>query len=419
MYRIVFRAPAQGPAAPHRRLTPAVILLFGAATGSADLSGAQSPATNDGGWEFAGVPAISFDSDEGFQYGAIVELYHYGEQGEYQPYLLTVQPTVLLSTEGRRDFTAFFDTPYLLPGSWRLTAFVGSEHQTATPYYGLGNGSEYDEALEEEDGPNPHFYRFGRTRNQLTLDLQRSIGATPWRLLLGGGASRTSIDPTPHDEGTTFLGAQLDSSAEPLPGGWTNFVKAGLVWDTRDREVGPREGVWSEVLVKRASETLAGDYSFTRWTVTDRRYFPLGDRTVFANRVLLQGTSGDAPFYALQQVETSFKAQEGLGGAKTLRGVPKNRYTGRGMFLWNAELRWRASEFTAFNREFHLVLSGFVDSGRVWEEGVEFGDTVSDLHHGYGGGLRLGMGDNFVVALDAGHSQESTAPIYIGLGYLY
>ena len=419
MYRIVFGAPAQGPAAPHSRLTLAAILLLWAATGSADLSGAQLPSVDDGGWEFAGVPAIGFDSDEGFQYGAIAVVDRYGEPGEYLPYFLPLQPTLLLSTEGRRDFTAFFDTPYLLPRGWRLTAFVGSEHQTATPYYGLGNDSEYDEELEREDGPNPHFYRFGRTRNQLTVDLQRSIGATPWRLLLGGGASRTSIDPTPHDEGTTFLAAQLDSSSEPSPGGWTNFVKAGLVWDTRDREVGPREGVWSEVLVKRAEETLAGDHSFTRWTVTDRRYFPLGDRLVLANRLLLQGTSGDTPFFELQQVETSFRAQEGLGGAKTLRGVPKNRYTGRGMFLWNAELRWRASEFTAFNREFHLVLSGFVDSGRVWEGGVELGDTVSDLHHGYGGGLRLGMGDNFVVALDAGHSQESTAPIYIGLGYLY
>ncbi len=239
------------------------------------------------------------------------------------------------------------------------------------------------------------------------------------RLLLGGGAARTTIDPTPQDEGTTFLASEISGSGEPVPEGWSNFLRVGLVWDTRDREVGPRRGVWSEVLIKRADESLAGDFSFTRWTVTDRRYYSLSQTVVFANRLFLQGTSGEAPFYELQSVETSFKAQEGLGGSKTLRGVPKNRYTGKGTLLWNAELRWRAAEFTAVGREFHMVLSGFVDSGRVWSDKVELGDALSDLHHGYGGGLRIGMGENFVVAVDVRHSVQSTAPIYIGLGYLY
>jgi hypothetical protein len=45
--------------------------------------------------------------------------------------------------------------------------------------------------------------------------------------------------------------------------------------------------------------------------------------------------------------------------------------------------------------------------------------TFTDLHHGYGGGVRVGMGESFVVALDVGHSAEATAPLYIGLGYLY
>ena len=118
-------------------------------------------------------------------------------------------------------------------------------------------------------------------------------------------------------------------------------------------------------------------------------------------------------------MDTSFKAQEGLGGAKTLRGMLKNRYAGKGMFLWNTELRWRAAEFTTFDREFHLVVSGFVDSGRVWAEDVVLSEALSELHHAYGGGLKLGMGENFVVSLDVGHSRESTAPIYLGLGYLY
>ncbi len=402
---------------PHWVIFPTA--LSWALSASLCALGAQEPGSAERRWEFAGVPAINFDSDEGFGYGAVVEFYRYAEGDEYEPYVLTLQPTVLFSTEGRRDLTVFFDTPYLLRGGWRLTVFAGTEHHTATPYYGIGNDSDYDEGLERDDGPDPYFYRFGRTRNRLAFDLQRPIGDTPLRALFGGGSGRTSINLTPHDEGTTLLAAELARRGDTLPGGWTNFVRGGLVWDTRDREVGTRNGTWSEILVKSAAEPLGGDHSFTTWTVTFRRYFSLGGRIVLANRLILQSTSGDAPFYELQQLDTSFKAQEGLGGAKTLRGIPKNRYTGKGIFLWNRELRWRATEFTTFDRDFHLVVTAFVDSGRVWAEGVALGEALSDLHHGYGGGLKLGMGENFIVSLDVGHSRESTAPIYLGLGYLY
>ena len=44
---------------------------------------------------------------------------------------------------------------------------------------------------------------------------------------------------------------------------------------------------------------------------------------------------------------------------------------------------------------------------------------MSDLHRGYGGGVHLGMGENFIVSLDVAHSEEATLPFYIGLGYLY
>jgi len=70
-------------------------------------------------------------------------------------------------------------------------------------------------------------------------------------------------------------------------------------------------------------------------------------------------------------------------------------------------------------RSFHLVLSGFVDTGRVWENGLVAGELLSDLHTAFGGGVRVGMGENFVVAIDVGQSSEATAPMYIGLGYLY
>jgi hypothetical protein len=394
-----------------------VLAAVGLCTLVASAQGTQSVSaqiTRPTGLEIGGVPAINFDSDEGFGYGAIAELYHYGD-GLLEPYAWTLQPTVFLTTEGRRDFTAFFDAPHLLSG-WRLTGFLGSEKHIATPYYGVGNGSEYDEALDPDSGPNPFYYRFGRTRYSGTVTLQRRWVDDRVRLLFGGGIERTIVDPVPDDMGTTLYAQEVASGEERF---WSNYVRGGLVWDTRDRETGPRSGTWTEVLLQWTPEGLGSNVGFTRWTFADRRYFPLGDRLVFAHRYLLQGAGSGAPVHELFRVHSSFKSQEGLGGAKTVRGLPKNRYVGRGALVWNAELRWRAADFRLIGKPFHAVLTAFVDHGRVWEDGVQFGELFTDLHRGFGGGIRVGMGENFVVAVDGATSDEAGFPIYIGLGYLF
>lgn len=367
------------------------------------------------GLEIGAVPAINFDSDEGFGYGAIAELYQYGTEGR-APYEWTLQPTVFITTEGRRDVTVFFDAPNLLPAGWRFDVFLGWERHVATPYYGLGNASDYDEGLDDEEGPNPFYYRFGRTRWSATTTVQRRLGASPYRLLAGIGLVHTSVLPVPESEGTTLL-AQQQGADE-----WSSeasYVRLGAVRDTRDRETGPTRGSWSEVLVQRIPELLGADRGYTRWTVTHRHYVPVTSRLVLAGRILVQSVGTGAPVQDLFLVQTSFKQQEGLGGSKTVRGVLKNRFTGRGMAVMNAEARWRALDFTAVGRDFHLVLSAFADHGRVWAGDVRADELFKDLHRGVGGGLRVGMGENFTVAVDVATSEETGLPVYVGLGYLF
>jgi hypothetical protein len=384
------------------------MLLAGSSVG---LAGQERPT----GFEVAGLPALGFDADEGFGYGLLAEAYQYGD-GSLMPYLWTVQPKLYLTTRGRRDITIFFDAPGLLPGGWRADASLGTQERIANPYYGLGNASTYETTLEDPDGPDPYYYAFGRIHRFARVNLQRALGESPLRALFGVGLVSTEIDPVPRDEGATLYGSQLGTSVRTY---WTNFVRAGLVWDTRDRETAPRRGTWTEIVVQRTDESLGADVGFTRWTFVDRRYASLGERLVLANRYLLQGFGGDAPVDQLQRLETSFKEGEGLGGSSSLRGVPKNRYTGKGMLVWNTELRWRAVDFRALGRGFHVAASAFLDQGRVWSGGVRPAELLSDLHRGYGGGLHAGMGENFVASLYGGTSADAGLKVYLGLGYLY
>src|SRR4051812_19259978 len=77
---------------------------------------AQAPAAPRGR-SITGLPALNYDADEGVGYGALLQLYDYGSDGA-QPYRYSVQPTVFLTTRGRRDFTVFVDAPHLLPNGW-------------------------------------------------------------------------------------------------------------------------------------------------------------------------------------------------------------------------------------------------------------------------------------------------------------
>jgi outer membrane protein assembly factor BamA len=320
-----------------------------------------------------------------------------------------------LTTEGRRDMTVFFDAPALLPGGWRVSAFTGREQQLAQPYYGIGNATPYDPNLEE--APNAYFYRFGRTRLRASADFQHRIGRSSARFLVGGGFARSTIDLTPHDSGTTLLAAQMNGQT-PAPE-LANYLRAGLLWDTRDHEIGPTRGTWAEALIQRVSKGVGATEDFTRWTTTVRQYVPLAPRLTFAQRVVAQGIDGDAPFDELATIQSSFKQGEGLGGSSSIRGIPKDRYIGKALWLSNSELRWHALDFSILGRQSFVALSSFVDAGRVWPDRFRVNQALDDLHVGYGGGLRIGVGPSFIVATDVGHSNESTAAVYIGLGWMY
>jgi outer membrane protein assembly factor BamA len=363
--------------------------------------------------EISGVPAINFDADEGFGYGVILALYRYDANREL--YRWTLQPTVFLTTEGRRDYTLFFDRPSSADHPWRLTSFVGREQQLSTPWYGMGNNSLYDARIES--GGTRYFYRYGRDRLRISQDLQHSVAATPLRFLIGAGASTDRIDLTPFDSGTTLINQQLGGRTPPR--GHTNYLRTGLTYDTRDREIGTRSGTWADLIVQRVDKSLGASDDYTRVTATARHYQPFGPRVTLANRLLAQNISGDAPFYALNEIETTQKSQDGLGGSSSVRGLPKDRYTGKGLLVSNNELRWRAGEFRVAGRSSAIELSGFVDAGRVWDSGLALSSAASELHVGYGGGVRLAFGPSFVIATDVGHSSQSTAAIYIGLGYLF
>jgi hemolysin activation/secretion protein len=142
------------------------------------------------------------------------------------------------------------------------------------------------------------------------------------------------------------------------------------------------------------------------------------------------------PYYMLPFVYNTAPAltRDGLGGAKTVRGVMRNRIVGDDFFYGNLEMRWKFLRTLLFNQNIYLALSGFFDAGIVTSQyEVDLSGVPADqlflvqggdekLHMGAGAGLHIVMNQNFVVAVDYGRALDpgdGESGLYIGLNFLF
>ena len=386
-----------------------VLLLLGLCAGPGL---AQDTTDGPTGFTFAGIPALNYNSDEGIGYGARASLYNHAEGG-YNPYFYTVEANVFLTTGGRKQFFLFFDSPHLLGPNERLTSEIKYEKFDPAPFYGLGNDTPYDEDLIDEESAafvNNEYYGFERARFTVWTTYQRRLG--PFKVL--GGLSLVHSDIALSD-GPTLL--QTDEAVTGKAGGFTNTVKVGLLYDTRDFEPAPSHGDWTDVLFEVSDALWGSDYDYARLTLTNRHYVPLARNVVFAQRIVFEKSWGDLPFYEMTFFGSSFKIDEGLGGAKSVRGLLRNRLQGPMKLFGNLELRWRLWDFQILEQALYVALSAFLDYGRVWREDEAF--AVRGFHTGQGGGVHLGWNETFIITADMATSTEVDLAFYLGFGYLY
>ncbi len=230
--------------------------------------------------------------------------------------------------------------------------------------------------------------------------------------------------------------------ADEADGGFVPTFKGGLVYDTRDNLANPMKGMWAEAVLEGSPRILGAESSFSRMSLLYRHYFTLIPRDLsFVYRLGYQTTlGGDVPFYYRSQIITSVMpgaTTEGLGGAKTVRGVLRDRIVGDGVVYGNVEMRWKFVRFRLINNNFYLGLNAFTDFGRVTKtvdvksliisrssipQPDYFNWDAEKFHLSYGGGFRVVMNENFVISADYGlaaDKQDGTSGLYLGLNYLF
>ena len=398
------------------------------------------------------LPSVAFNSDTGFQYGLLANIFFYGDGAIYPDYYHNLYVEWNNTTKGAGLAQVTYDSKYLIPGI-RVTADLSSIVKQAWGFYGFnGAESKYNASwVDKESGSYKNSLYYAMKRNQLrfTVNFQGNITNESFRWLGGlgimnfnvGSASTTRAwDSTFLDQSTLYddfvdLGAITPQEAD---GGLVTYFKAGVVYDTRDNEACPMKGLWEELVMTYAPGFLGEGGGWLQMTAIHRQYFTLvKDKLSLTYRLGYQGIlAGDQPFYMQGNLANSKSNVDGLGGSKTVRGIMGSRLVGDGYAYANLEARWKIVRFNWIGQSWYFGINPFVDAGMVVQpydydkSGVEAltnateyltGDTEK-IHLGYGLGIKLAMNENMILAVDygfAGSSNDGSTGLYIGLGYLY
>ncbi len=416
------------------------------------------------GWNFGALPTITFDTDLGFQYGALVNLYHYGDGSRYPDYNHSLYFEVSRFTKGSGIYRFYYDSDQLVKGL-QISMDLSYLTDQAYDFYGFnGYDAVFNESWINDESANyvsRVFYKYDRKLFRWKIDLQGKITSEKFRWI--AGLNFLNFEVAPVDLGKLNKGKKGDDLLpdvdglfdkyqqwgiileDDADGGFVPTFKGGLVFDTRDNKPNPMSGLWTEAVLVVSPQILGAESSFSQLSLTHRQYFTLIPKDLsFAYRLAWQTSlSGRLPFYYQSQVVTSImtgSTSEGLGGSKTLRGIRRNRVVGDGIFFGNAELRWKFARFQLKNNNFYLGLNGFMDFGQVTDNidfklnnaFVEYSLTnnpsdyfdrgAEAMHLSYGAGLRFAMNENFIIAIDYGlaaDKRDGTSGFYMGLNYLF
>ena len=415
------------------------------------------------GWNFAPFPSVGYNSDTGFQIGALCEIFDYGDGSTYPAYKHKFNIDLSWTTKDQVKLHFFYDSKHLIP-KVRLTAAATYILAQMYPFMGFnGSASPYFEHFAsgkrwaKEGIPTDQrvaMYNVKRNMMRVMADFQGDITSNKFRWAAGisywwydiqeitlnkkgapayntnAATNQTLIDQNVHSASLWQLYQRAGLiKANEANGGHHIEFKAGLVYDSREHEADPSRGIWAELYAYGSPDILNGrgkeGYNYLKLAAHFRHYVPVWkDKIVFAYHLAYQGKlAGNAPYYTLQNINTLYLRQiisDGLGSINTVRGVPYNSVIGDGYAWANVEMRFKLVSFRFIKQNFYIATNPFFDMGACVqpyrlkemqavdknedltqaEKNLIYTGQKEKLHMSAGIGLKLAMNRNFILSAE-------------------
>ena len=405
------------------------------------------------GISFGPLPVVAFDQDKGFQYGALLNLFDFGDGSFYPQPRQQWYIEASAYTKGTQQIFLSYDAKHIIPGI-RMSLAATFVNDRAMDFYGF-NGYQ---SIYNPDILTP-FYRLERLGLSAKADFVGNIWDKKLFWQAGYYFSRQSYGPVdlerinkgkPDAEqfwDKTLYEKYIDwgiISNEDKDGGYTSALRFGLMYDTRDFEASPSSGIWAEANFTYAPHFLGTTRTYNRYMLIFRHYIPVvKERLTFAYRLNYQGCIGDnLPFYIFPVYSTIGKEydRDGIGGYRTVRGIMRGRLQGLDVGFLNAEIRWKFARFHVAKQNVYLGFNTFLDGGMVtrnfdlsisglpttavFKEYNKHIDTSKPdrFHAAAGAGFRIGINQNFIIAIDYAKpfdKQDGKGGLYINTGFLF
>ena len=412
------------------------------------------------GFGFGALPAVSYDSDLGFQYGALVNLYDYGDGSRYPKYNHSLYLELSTYTKGTTIARVRYDSERLIPNV-RTTLDIAYVPDQMADFYGFnGYQSNYNpnelkypvsahyDTLNLSGKKYNLFYKNEKNTFRIKADFQGYFGGSKFGWVAGYAFYNFKMDTVNNTQlkitkagSTLFEKYKAWGIIDPAEanGGSINYFKVGLKYDSRDQLACPNKGIFTEAVIQSAPKFLNQTNPHTKMAIIHRQYFTIAKDLLFAYRLDYQMTLGNdkVPYYAQPELITSYliaASNQGMGGKSSVRGVLRNRVVGDAVGFGNFEFRYKFLRFEWLKQNFYLGTNIFFDSGIVLKpiyvnpaivaaNPTYFNDYAAGKFHSSAGiGLKVGWNENFVISADFGKAfdiQDGNTGFYIGLNYLF
>jgi outer membrane protein assembly factor BamA len=411
----------------------------------------------EGGY-VTGLPLVNYDTNTGVGFGARAYYYFDGERSDprfaFTPYLYRVFLQAFATTGGYQFHWLDLDARNVFSSPYTLRAQLIYQYNTDQHYFGIGartmgplassaspqsydSYADYQAALEVIDAAGQTRARYDsyRLRQPLLLvGIERPLLRGLLRPMVGLGFSHNDIDDyTGERVGVDVGGDEVRATSGPTrlsedcaarritgcEGGWNDYLRLGLAFDTRDFEPDPNRGVFIDVALDLGTRLLGSGYDWARLMVAPRGYLSLlpapWDLVAAARGTFVVQSSG-TPFFGMNMIPYVEDPRQGLGGLRTLRGFKQDRFVGPVMTLFNAELRWTVLRTPAFGQRFAWMLVPFIDLGAVYDR---VGDvSLANWKRDQGAALRVAWNLATIIAIEYAVSEEDSG-FYVNFGHIF
>ena len=265
-------------------------------------------------YSIQGIPIVYTSKSTGFNLGTRISLTNL----EYdRPYTYKISLQYWSSDRGSKNHEIALDVPKFFSSNWHFRASYKYPKIITQEYFGIGNNSVYDHSLSDPKAVSfmsRTYYQYIFTHPRFSFDLEYLIPDTNFSIYTGLSLDSAKIAPHNNNSSSMIFSEQPNG----YQGGKTNYIKAGIKYDSRDYPFNPRTGLTFALTYTNHATSIDSDYKYSNIDLVYMGFFSMLRYFTLSHRIMIDQALGDIPFFGLSQFR-SYNDYEGLGGADLLR----------------------------------------------------------------------------------------------------